>query len=137
MIALRSRSSKAIEEVSDSLARRASERRKKHKFRFLFSLPSLLQLSPSFSPSLARSEARRILSASTHATSFPNRNARNAIFSLLETKTNLAAERLSTIPMAQGNVFKSSAAAKMAKALRKKKAAANKHGRGGMTTKRG
>ena len=39
--------------------------------------------------------------------------------------------------MAQGNVFKSSAAAKMAKALRKKKAAANKHGRGGMTTKRG
>lgn len=39
--------------------------------------------------------------------------------------------------MAQGNVFKSSAAAKMAKALRKKKSAANKHGRGGMTTKRG
>ena len=39
--------------------------------------------------------------------------------------------------MAQGNVFKSSAAAKMPKALRKKKGAANKHGRGGMTTKRG
>lgn len=40
--------------------------------------------------------------------------------------------------MAQGNVLKkSSAAAKMAAALRKKKAAANKHGRGGMTTKRG